>query len=127
MLRYQSYHSDRMLNVSITGDKVHFCTEITGVDLDQQTILKLFKDIMFGNVIDMLKSMDVDWEEIEKYIESRKIVKKLILLRVKGKLTQKDLAKLANRSIEWVQKIEKGSLSAFDLKIYCDVLGIQLL
>ncbi len=40
-MKYKSCHSDQILNVSFPGDMVHFNTRNIGVDLDEQTVLRL--------------------------------------------------------------------------------------
>ncbi len=75
------------------------------------------------SVIEMLKSMDVDWEEIEQHIHSRKIVTQLMILRAKSGLSQEHLAIKVGRPVSKIEEGTDNELSASDLMRYCTAIG----
>ena len=110
---------------AIHGEITHLYT--TGVKLDLKTIVQFIMDFMkYTSVIEMLKDMDADWEEIEEYIKARKVVKRLKILRVTQGLSQQEIADKMDCNVVFVNRIEEGrdgDLRVSDLKRYLDALG----
>lgn len=83
----------------------------------------------FKSVKSLLKGMGIDPSGVMDNIDKHKISKGMIVRRIKANITQKKLAKILGKPVDWVERIETledSDMGIYEIKQYYDALGYNV-